>query len=70
MDAGVEATQEQLADVPPKSSAPAHGLPTQGEGMNARVEATQGAVARWVKSAKRGGLSLGLLSLWPFKEKK
>jgi hypothetical protein len=29
MDAGVEATQEQSPDVPPKSPAPTHGLPGQ-----------------------------------------
>ena len=40
-------------DVPSKSPPPAHGLFAHG----------------WAKSAKRGGLSLGLLSLWPRKEK-
>ena len=41
MDAGVEATQEQLSDALSKNPAPAHGLAGHGEGMDARVEATQ-----------------------------
>ena len=40
-----------------------------GEGMDARVEATQEQLPDARKARKRGGLSLGLLSLWPHKEK-
>ncbi|MGS1014482.1 hypothetical protein ACVCL0_07130 [Rhodanobacter sp. UC4450_H17] len=43
----------QHMDVLSKSPAPAHGLAAHG----------------WAASAKRGGLSLWLLSLWPRKEK-
>ncbi|MEO8747207.1 MAG: hypothetical protein ABI379_06100 [Rhodanobacter sp.] len=59
----------QYKDVLSRNPAGPHGLSTHGEGMDALVEATQDAVARWVESAKRGGISLGLLSLWPHKEK-
>jgi len=69
MDAGVEATQERLPDALSTNPVARTRTFRAGEGMDARVEATQEQLPDARKARKRGGLSLGLLSLWPHKEK-
>jgi hypothetical protein len=52
-----------------KSPAPAHGLAAHGEGMDARVEATQERLPDGRQAPSGVAFLFGYLSLWPRKEK-